>query len=99
MTTSLLLLRLRIIQRVVAELLRTEPIITVVVLGVLVVAQWQLFAWTGNARGRWFAAACNVAVLLSVHTARRDEWCAPAADSRTRELSHVDCIQTSGRVK
>jgi hypothetical protein len=67
------LLRLRIIRRVAAELPRTEPFAAVVVLAMLGVAQWRLFAWTGGATGRWFVAACSVAVLLSVHTARRDE--------------------------
>jgi hypothetical protein len=72
-TIPLLLLRLRIIRRIAAELPRTEPFAAVVILAMLGVAQWRLFAWTGDAKGRWFVAACSVAVLLSVHAARRDE--------------------------
>ena len=73
MTIPLLLLRLRIIGRLAAELPRTEPFAALVILTMLIVAQWRLFAWTGDAKGRWFVAACSVAVLLSLHTARRDE--------------------------
>jgi hypothetical protein len=72
-TIPLLLLRLRIIRRVVSELLRTEPFAAVATVAVLGVAQWQLFALTGDATGRWIVVACSVAVLLGVHVARRDE--------------------------
>ena len=73
MTTPLLFLRLRVIRRVAAELPRTEPLAAVVMLAMLGVAQWRLFAWTDDAMGRRFVAACSIALLLSVHAARRDE--------------------------
>jgi hypothetical protein len=72
-TTPLLLLRLRIIGRVAAELTRTEPFAVVVTLAMLGVAQWRLFALTDNVTGRWVVVACSVAVIMSVHIARRDE--------------------------
>ena len=72
-TTSLLLLRLRIIGRVAAELPRTEPFVAVMIVAMLGVAQWRLFAITGDATGRWCVVAWSVAVLLGVHAARRDE--------------------------
>ena len=59
--------------RIASELLRTEPFAAVVMLTMLGVAQWRLLAWTGDAMGRRFVAACGVVVLLSVHAARRDE--------------------------
>jgi len=72
-TIPLLLLQLRIVRRVAAELLRTEPVAVVVVLTMLALGQWRLFVLTGDATGRWFVAACSVAVLASVHSARGDE--------------------------
>lgn len=73
MTIPLLLLRLRILRRVAAELPRTEPFAATVIVTMLGAAQWRLVAWAGDATGRWVVAACNVAVLLAVHAARRDE--------------------------
>ena len=73
MTTPLLLLRLRIIGRVAAELPRTEPLVAVLIVGMLVAAQWRLFAWTDDATGRWCVVAWNVAAMLGAHNARRDE--------------------------
>ena len=59
--------------RIAADLPRSEPLLTAVLVAILGVAQWRLFAVSADATGRWFVAACSVAVLLGVHTARRDE--------------------------
>lgn len=72
-TIRLLLLRLRILRRAAAELPRAEPFAAMVIVTMLGAAQWRMFSWAGDSTGRWAVSACNVAVLLAVHAARRDE--------------------------
>jgi hypothetical protein len=72
-TLHLLLLRLRMIWRFATELLLSDPYFAMVILAMLSFAQWRLFASTGDVTSRWFVVGFSVAVMLSVHTARRDE--------------------------